>query len=111
MQLLAVNILQEQIQRHHALGQAALDALPFRMRQDARDQVEGEQALGAPAVAINREGDALNQEREVRQFAALLELRRRHRAELLEQLGIVRPGMAGGGEHLVVKAARVIALE
>ncbi len=42
--LLAVNVLQEQIQRHHALRQAALDALPFRVRKDAGNQVERETA-------------------------------------------------------------------
>ena len=76
--LLAVDVLQKQIQRHHALRQAALDALPFRVRKDARDQIEGKQALGAAAVAVDREGDALEQEGKVGQFAALLELRRLH---------------------------------
>ena len=52
-------------------------AVPFEARHDARDQVEGEQALGAAAVAVDREGDALQQEREVGQVAPLFELRRR----------------------------------
>ena len=70
MHLLAVHILQEEIQRHDALREAAVDALPFRMRQDARDQIERKQPLGSPAVAVYREGDSLNQERQDRQASA-----------------------------------------
>ena len=109
--LLAVNILQEKIQRHHALGEAAVDLFPFRMRQDARDQIEREQALGAAAVAINRKRNALNQKREVGELAALLELRGRHGGKLLEQLGVLRARVAGRREHLVVKAPRLVTLE
>ncbi len=55
-----VDVLDEQVQRPHALGQAALDRAPLVGRQDARHQVERERpvarlALGGRGV----EGDAL----------------------------------------------------
>ena len=81
------------------------------MRNDARDQVEGKQPLGAAAVAVDGEGDALDQEREVGQLAALFELRRRHRAELLEELGVVRAWMPGRDEHLIVKVPCIVSFE
>ena len=109
--LLAIDVLQEKIQRHHALRQAAFDAVPFRVREDARDQIEGKQPFGALAVAVNGESDALNQERKVGELAAFFELRRRHRAELLEKLGILRARLAGRDEHLIVKVPRIVSFK
>ena len=109
--LLAINILQEKIQRYHALGQAALNFFPLRIRQDARDQIEGKQALGAAAVTVNRESNALNKEREVRQFPAFLELPRLHGDKFLVHLGILRARNSRRGEHLVIKVPRVVSIE
>ena len=72
----AVDILQEQVQRHDALRQSGLQAVPFESRDDARDQVEGKEAFRAAAVAVDGEGDALQQERQIRQAAALFEFGR-----------------------------------
>src|SRR5580704_13649677 len=88
--LLAINILQKKIERYHALGKAALDFLPLRIREDARNQIEGKQSLGAATVAINGESDSLNQERKIGQLSAFLELARLHSNELLVHLGILR---------------------
>ena len=109
--LLAVDVLQEKVQRHHALRQPALDAVPFRTRQDAGNQVEGEQSLGASAVAIDGEGDPLHQEGQIGQLAAFLELRRSHGGQLLEHLGTAGARLAGSAEHLVVIRPWVVALE
>ena len=57
--------------------------------QDAGNQVEWEQALGAAAVAIDGKRNPLNQKREVGEFPPLLELRRRHGGKLLEELGVL----------------------
>ena len=45
-----------------ALGQAALDTLPFRRRDDARQKIGGDDPLGRLVVVIDGEGDALMQE-------------------------------------------------
>ena len=109
--LAAVDVLQEQVQRRDALRQAALDTLPFRVGQDARHQVEGEQPLGAASIAVNGEGDALHQKGEVRQLPALLKLRRRHVRQLGEQPGVMGPRLPRPDEHLVIERAGVVALK
>ncbi len=80
-------------------------------RQNAGNEVEREQALGAPPVAVNGEGDALHEEGEIRELTAFLELGRGHRRKPLKHLGVVWPRRRGGGKHLVVKHPRVVALK
>ena len=107
--LLAVDVLEKKIQRDDALAEAAIHAFPFGEGEDARDEVEREEALGALAVAVDGEGDALQQEGEVGELAAFFKLRRNHRRELVEELGVVRADFAVVGEHLIVEAACVVA--
>jgi len=109
--LLAVDVLQEKIQRHDALRQAAVDSLPFRIRNNAGNQVEGKEPLGASAVAVDRKGDALDQEGKVGQLAPFLELLAGHGGEFLEYIDIRRPRLAARTEHLVVEIPRIIAGE
>ncbi len=45
--LLVIDVVDEAIERRHALSQAALHLAPFVGRDDARDEVERDQALGA----------------------------------------------------------------
>ncbi len=77
--LLAVHILQKQIQRDDPLREAAFDSLPFGIRDDAGNQIEGKQALGSTPVAVHSEGDSLKKEGKVGVLAALFKLRRHHR--------------------------------
>ncbi len=72
--LRTVDVLQEEIQGDDALGEPALHPVPFGAREDAWHEIEGEEALGAAAVAVDGEGDALEQERQVGQPAAFVEL-------------------------------------
>ena len=72
--LLVVDVVDEAVERGDALAQAALHLSPFVGRDDARNQVEGDQALGAVAVlvlrAVDREGDADAAEDDFRFLAA-----------------------------------------
>src|SRR5438128_2379737 len=106
-----VDILQEEIERHHALAEAALDVVPLLAGKDSRRQVEGEETLGATAVAIDGEGDALQEEREIGELPALFELAGGHGGQFLINLGVMRPGNAIGGEHLVEKRAWIVVSE
>ena len=45
--LLAVNVVEERLERSNALHDPALDAGPVLRRDDARDEAEGEDLLGA----------------------------------------------------------------
>ena len=60
--LLVIDVVQEAVERGDALDQALFHARPFVGRDDARNQVERDQPLGAGAVlvlrAVDREGDA-----------------------------------------------------
>ena len=56
--LVVIDVVDEGVERVDALLEAAFDAVPFVRRDDARDQVEGEDAFGAGGVAVDVEGDA-----------------------------------------------------
>mmetsp|Transcript_59385 Transcript_59385/g.140239 ORF Transcript_59385/g.140239 Transcript_59385/m.140239 type:complete len:469 (+) Transcript_59385:1183-2589(+) len=59
--LAVIDVVDEAVQRRHALGQAGLHRGPLGVGNHPRNQVEGDQAFGALAgvlVAIDREGDA-----------------------------------------------------
>ena len=79
--LLVVNVVQEKVQRADALGQAALQEVPFVRRDDARDQVERENLLRALAVAVDGERDALREERLIGEHPFAPELVVAHLAE------------------------------
>ena len=53
-----IDIVQKGVERLDALPQAGLQAAPFLCRNDARNDVEGNQALLACFLAIHRKGDA-----------------------------------------------------
>jgi hypothetical protein len=55
--LVVIDIGKEHVQRIHALDAAALDHGPFTGGDAARDDVEGDQALGVLFVAVEGEGD------------------------------------------------------
>ena len=56
--LAMVDVVHEGVERAHALLDAGGEAAPFRRAQDARDDVEGNEALGGAVVAVDGEGDA-----------------------------------------------------
>jgi hypothetical protein len=89
-----VDVLEEQVDRGQTLREAALERAPLRRRDDARQQVERKDALGALLVAVDGEGDALGQKRLVGFHLTLAELGLRRRAQLLHsgrQCGLARP--------------------
>ena len=57
--------LQEKVERGEPLRQTLFDLGPFVLGNDARHQIVGEDAFGAFLVAVNGEGDAFVEEREV----------------------------------------------
>jgi hypothetical protein len=60
-----VDIVQEHVQRLDPLRQATLQHGPFMRRNDARNDVEGDQAFGARIVAVDSERDADTAEAQV----------------------------------------------
>jgi hypothetical protein len=100
--LRAIDVLQEQIQRHDALRKTGLQSIPLRARDHTRDKVKRKKPLGSPAVTVHGERDALKQERKIRQPPALFEFGGAQSCQRAEDLFVVRSRVAGRAEHLVV---------
>ncbi len=56
--LAMVDVVHEGVERAHALLDAGREATPLGGRNDSRDDVEGDEALGRFLLAVHREGDA-----------------------------------------------------
>ena len=106
-----IDVLEEQVDRRQPLGQAALERPPLRRGDDARQQVERKDALGALVVAVDGEGDALGQKRLVRFELTLAQLGLGRAAQLLEQRAAVRPRLPRRLEHLVVVGVEHVVAE
>ena len=86
--LLAVDVVEEEVERANPLDDAAREPVPLRARNHARDQVEREDPLEPLLLAVDREADPLVHERQLDRVPPLLELLEAEPAELLrERLG------------------------
>ncbi len=72
-----IDIFQEEVEGGDALGQAVLDLRPFARGNDAREQIVGEDALGAFLVAVDGEGDAFMEEGKISGLLTFAQLFRR----------------------------------
>ena len=97
-----VDVLEEQVERGDALGQPLFDRAPFGRGEDARHQVVGEDPLGALLLAVDREGDALVQERQLGRLLEIAQLVGGQLKHALVERAVGRPRRARGIEHLVV---------
>ncbi len=102
--LVSVEVLEEQIQRLHALGESLLDHQPLGIRNDPGHEIERKNALRALLVAVDGERDALAQECRVDRRAPLVELVLLQPLESLEKGGVVRPHLPLRGKHFVKKS-------
>ena len=103
--LVVIDVVEEDVDRLHALDAAALHELPFGAVENARHEIEGDQPLGRAAFAIDREGDAEPAEQLLgRRLLGDQGLD----GEIVEQLGEVGIGgshRAVGLAHLIKKSA------
>ncbi len=83
--LVVIDVVEKAVERRHPLLQPPLEQQPFGVRDDARDGVERDQALGALLVAIDGEGDADAMEQEIGFAALLFDDVRRHRLQPLRE--------------------------
>ncbi len=104
--LVVVDVVQEQVQRVHALREATLEELPVLGGDDPRDDVERDQALGAVAVAVDGEGDAHAVKGALGLVALLRDARRRGPVEPAGKGQVMAPRRPVGGQHFVVRGAR-----
>jgi hypothetical protein len=99
--LLLVDVEEEEVERGDALDEPVLEQLPLRGGDDARDEVEGEDALEPFLLPVHRERDALVHEGEALEALAPRDVLERERLEDGDEGGIVRPRRAHAPEHLV----------
>jgi len=100
--LRVVDVVEEGVERAHALAQPGLQHRPLGRGDDARHDVERDQALGAFLLAVDGEGDADAVEGEFRLAPLGLDARGRRARQPLRELAIVGAGRAAPFEHLVV---------
>ena len=103
-----IDVVQEKVKRGDALGQAALDQVPFPRWDDPRDQVERKNPLRSLVVVVDREGDALTEKTGRGQIALPCKIRRAHFLEGREQPAVMRARHARGGKHLVEKIVDLV---
>ena len=89
---LVVDVLEKQVDRGQPLRQAAIERAPLGGGDDARQQVERKDALGALFVAVDGEGDALRQKGLVGLDLAQPQLLGRGGPQLLEERLALRAG-------------------
>ncbi len=102
-----VDVVDEVVERAHALGQAALDVVPLLGRDDPRDQIERERAVAHRAVlALRIEGDALLREDRVAAVTGGEQALAAQIGQLGGQRIGIRPRLAVLVEDLVIERAR-----
>jgi hypothetical protein len=100
--LVAVDVEQEQVQGGDALDEAVLDAAPLVGRDDARHEVEREDALQPLGFAVHGEGDAVVEQRELLEALAPVHVFPGEALQDGDQRRVVRPRLLRAGEDLVV---------
>ena len=83
------------------LDQAGLETVPLVAGDRSRDQVEGKDLLDAPAVGVDREGDALVDEHQVRGRPPLEELTDIEASQAIEQFLAIVVALPRRGKELV----------
>ena len=107
--LAVVDVGEEEVEGVQPLHETALDHRPLVRRDDARDQVEREDPIGARVVPVDGEPDSLGEEERVRDPDPLLELPGAHRRQALREQPVVRPRPVRALEHLVEERSEVVA--
>ena len=106
-----IDVVDELVQRVDALPQPALDPVPLLGADDAGNEVEREEPLGAGGVAVDVEGDAHLHEHALGRLLAALQLALAQAADGVEQKLCFGPRPAVGVEHLIVEAAGVVTVQ
>jgi hypothetical protein len=101
-----IHVVQEHVQCTHALTQAGVQLTPLRHRNDVRQDVERDQALGAAVLAVYREGDADAVKQHLCGLPHVLDAFRRRARKPERDGAVMRAHAAVGGVHFVVAGVR-----
>ncbi len=102
-ELIVINVIDKFVQDADALFEATLDPGPFARGHDARDEVEGEDALGAGGIAVDVEGDAELEQDAFGGALAAQELAFIERGDGIDEESCFIARDSGRVEHLVVE--------
>ncbi len=89
-----IDIVDEQLEGVDALLEAAFHVVPFGGGNDAGNQVEREDALGAGGIAVDVEGDAHLEQQPLGGVLIAQQMAFRERLDGLQQKPGMRPGLA-----------------
>ena len=92
---LVIHVVKKMIERRDALNETALHRRPFGSRDQPRQQIERKDALDTFGLAVDREGDALGDEREVGGALAFAPLLERQPAQTMMDAGVMRTMAVG----------------
>ncbi len=106
--LVVVDVVQEEVERAHALLQTLLEDAPLVRRNDARHDVERDQALGAGILPVDGERDADPVERALGLFPFLRDAGCVGPLEPVRECPVMRADSAVVGGHFIVGADRHI---
>ena len=99
--LRGIDIGEEGVEGAHALDQSGLDRAPFRRGDHARQDREGEDALGAGVVLVDREGDAPGQHLQFRALLSRVDVVDGPRGQPGGELGVGGARLPVPVEHLI----------
>jgi hypothetical protein len=106
--LVVIDVVDEGIEGVDALLKSALDVVPLAGGHNPGDQVEGKDALRTGGVAVNVEGDAHLEQQALGGVFVAQQVPVRQGFDGFEQKPGVWTRLAGGIEHLVVKAIGIV---
>ena len=96
-----IDVVEEGVERLHPLLDAEGEPVPFGFRHDARNEIEGDEALGCLFLAVDIEGDAGAPEEAFGLGRLRGEILGILRGEPLEKLFVGLPDVGFRQEHLV----------
>jgi hypothetical protein len=114
---IVIDVVQEEIEGFDPLFQTAFDRGPFVAVNDAGDNVEGEDSLGAVLVPVNREGDPHLEKGFLGRRLPAKEFSFRERFNPLQQNAGGRPSRAGLGvgrtllKHFIPEPVGLVSIE
>ena len=106
--LVVVDVIEKQVQGGNALAQAPFQLAPFGVRQNPRDDIEGNDPLGPLAVPVNVEGDPHSQHRAIGGPLPPLKIVGRQAFQMREQDLAFAARQTGRLEEFVVEVANLI---
>ena len=107
---MVVDVVDEGVERPHALLEAARDLVPFALQDEAGHDVERPFAVDVRTVVVDGERDAHGTDGEFGSRLAFADLVVGQFRQRLQQAARARPRLAGGGDEFVPEIVGAVGL-